>query len=371
MTAPPLTTAPRCPACGHTLESGVHKGVPFLGCRRCRGAWFEAGVLARATETDVDLPPLPGTVRVKGSRLACPRCRLQLDMRPYSLESGVTVDVCPGCGGVWLDHGEYGAIKAATARGTRLKAPAKLAPDGRPVDEDTRAVLAHYDQAGDGDVTGDDYLLMLFLGIPKELNVEPRRPPVVNWTLLLANVVVFAWEWQAVLHGREATVRAWAFDPANPTLLTALTAAFMHAGPIHLVGNLFMLWMMGDNVEDHLGPVGYLGFYLAGALASTYAFYVANAGSSAAMMGASGAIAAVMAAYFIACPRARIAWVVLFMPFTIPFTLFAIAWIGLQLALMSAISDSHVAYSAHVGGFAFGLVVYGLFRIHQWRRTGR
>src|SRR5512138_3310572 len=142
---------------------------------------------------------------------------------------------------------------------------------------------------------------------------------------------------------------------------------FLHGGWIHLLGNLWTLWIFGDNVEDRLGRSRYLGLYLAGGIAAALLHIFTNAGSPVPTIGASGAIAAVMGAYFRFYPFARVETLIppfFFGPtFVLPAILFLGWWFLLQffngtLSLGArAHSFSGVAWWAHVGGFAFGFAV--------------
>jgi membrane associated rhomboid family serine protease len=164
-----------------------------------------------------------------------------------------------------------------------------------------------------------------------------------------------------------AGVRGWG------ELTPVLTAMFLHGGWLHLVLNLWFLWIFGDNVEDRIGHSRYLVLYLAAGTAATLAHVIANPSSTLPTVGASGAIAGVLGAYFLAYPRARVttlipifvfihvavlpAWVVLGMWFALQFLSGA-----LSLATTQA-SAGGVAWWAHIGGFAAGLVLMPLLSI--------
>ena len=154
------------------------------------------------------------------------------------------------------------------------------------------------------------------------------------------------------------------------TWLTPFTAMFTHAGLLHLGGNMLFLWIFGNNVEDSMGPVRFVVFYLVGGLAATALQLVVGANSTTPNLGASGAIAGVLGGYIVMYPRARVVTVVfiifLFTILELPATFFLGFWFLQQLAfgaLQSAntVADGGVAYWAHVGGFAAGLLLIKLF----------
>ena len=204
-------------------------------------------------------------------------------------------------------------------------------------------------------------------------NSQRRLIPVVTWLLVAANVLVFLLE----LAGGDNFVYTWAFTPAyfsqNPTafFITIFTSMFMHASWLHLGGNMLYLLIFGDNVEDRFGHYKFLIFYLLCGMAATFAQYILAPYVEVPNLGASGAIAGVLAAYLILMPGQKIrvlvaAWIV-----RLPAILVIGAWIGLQLlsgigtlSTMNAGSGG-VAYMAHIGGFAAGLVLTLFFRKRQ------
>jgi rhomboid family protein len=156
--------------------------------------------------------------------------------------------------------------------------------------------------------------------------------------------------------------------PDKNVWLSVLTAMFLHAGWLHLGGNMLFLWIFGDNVEDALGRVGYLIFYLIGGIAAGALQFVLAPNSTIPNVGASGAIAAVLGAYIVLYPRARILTVVFFFLITLielPALIVLGLWFVLQLfqgvSGLAANVNGGVAYWAHVGGFGFGVIVAFLF----------
>ena len=156
--------------------------------------------------------------------------------------------------------------------------------------------------------------------------------------------------------------------PNKNIWLSIVAAMFLHAGWLHLGGNMLFLWIFGDNVEDALGKFGYLAFYLLGGFAAVALQFVLAPNSTIPNVGASGAIAAVLGAYIVLYPRARILTVVFFFLITLvelPALVVLGLWFVLQLfqgvSGLAAQVNGGVAYWAHVGGFGFGAVVALLF----------
>jgi membrane associated rhomboid family serine protease len=239
--------------------------------------------------------------------------------------------------------------------------------------------------------------------IPIHDDNPTRRPGVVTWTLIAINVVVFLLEPISPLDpGGDANTtagfcRQLAFfrqyaaipveltrnDPLDQTagpavrggclrvrpdyqkvpFLSVLSAMFLHGGLLHLLGNMLFLFVFGNNVEDRLGRLRYLLFYLACGYAATYAFALANPTSEETLVGASGAIAGVLGAYLVLFPRARVTSVVpflFFIPLWLPAWVVLGSWFVLQWLYSAGAGSAEgagVAYLAHVVGFVAGVVL--------------
>jgi membrane associated rhomboid family serine protease len=203
------------------------------------------------------------------------------------------------------------------------------------------------------------------------LSDASRRPvhmPVVTTFIIVVNVVVFLLE----LTRGEAFVTQWSVIPAQIVSghhwITILTAMFMHGSWSHIIGNMIFLWAFGPEIEDAMGPLRYLFFYLIGGTVAMLAQVVADPHSTVPNLGASGAIAAVMGAFLVTYPRDRIKVVLFIFIFGritfIPAALLIGVWFVIQLFSAGAVAHVQtggVAYLAHVGGFVFGAATARLF----------
>jgi membrane associated rhomboid family serine protease len=234
--------------------------------------------------------------------------------------------------------------------------------------------------------------------IPLKDNIPTARFPYVTVALILANVVVYL---LAVSHGgsiisgpdTQEVVKYGAIPKAlthclskneviagnqlvcapsggMPTWQTIFTAMFMHASILHIGGNLLFLWIFGNNVEDSMGPVKYIAFYILGGIAALALQVAIDPNSTAPTLGASGAIAAVLGGYILLYPRARVLTLVFIILFftviELPAVLVLAIWF-IQQAVFGAVDLTNptgggggVAYFAHVGGFVFGLATIKL-----------
>ena len=206
---------------------------------------------------------------------------------------------------------------------------------------------------------------------------QPARFSVVTTGIIVLNVVVFLME----LAGGDQFVQQWSVIPADIVAgrhwITIFTAMFMHAGFVHILGNMVFLWAFGPEIEDAMGPLRYLSFYLLSGLAASLAQIVVMPSSTVPNLGASGAIAGVMGAFLVTYPRDQIRTVLLLGIFTritlIPAALLIGLWFLVQLfdgvGAVADVQTGGVAYMAHVGGFIFG-AVSGRFFERSLRTVG-
>jgi len=230
---------------------------------------------------------------------------------------------------------------------------------------------------------------------PLKDNIPTERFPVVTVALIVANVIVYFFLQDGFVGlpdggaGGDWPISTYAYIPCTITgdtpcqtapggpenWVTVFTAMFMHGGLLHLGGNMLFLWIFGNNVEDSMGPVKFLAFYLLGGIAATALQTAVNADSDVANLGASGAVAAVLGGYLLLFPRARVVTVIFIIFFftiiELPAMFFLVIWFA-QQALFGALdlngSGGGVAYFAHIGGFAFGLLAIKLFASERRRR---
>ena len=226
--------------------------------------------------------------------------------------------------------------------------------------------------------------------LPLKDNIPTQRTPVVTFALIGANLLMWLLYQDAGTEpGLTQSVNELAYHPCEvenscPQVgedwpLTAVTSIFMHGSWAHLLGNMLFLWIFGNNVEDTLGPVRYLVFYLLGGLAATAAqtFVTLQFGSpedgTIPNVGASGAIAAILGAYIVLHPGGTVlTWIapIFFIP--IPAMVYLGIWFVFQLieggyAFTQPSEGGGVAYFAHIGGFVFGLLTIKVFSARRAR----
>ncbi len=265
--------------------------------------------------------------------------------------------------------------------------------------------------------------------IPVGDSPRTRRTPLVNYAIILANVAVFIWmltldttflgtprqqagavaaQADSVCYTFQTTPTEidhfycrWSLQPreffdavrgdaapvTNPQprweiLLTIITAMFLHGGWLHIAGNMLFLWVFGDNIEDRLGHLGYLLFYLAAGIAASLVQGVLDASSLVPVLGASGAVAGVLGAYIVWFPKATVSvvipfFVLIFIPIPVPAVVMIGLWFlqnllaGFATLGDAAAPDQGVAWFAHIGGFLFGMLSVLLFLRRAGHRPPR
>ena len=220
-----------------------------------------------------------------------------------------------------------------------------------------------------------------------------RRTPIITIATIIACAVAFAWtqgiEASQGIAGVEEFFETWGVVPAELTAawaagdylgretLTVFTSMFLHVNLIHLVGNLVFLWIFGNNIEDRLGRIAFVAFYFAGGIVAVVAQVLIDPSSEVPMIGASGAISAVLGAYLVLFPGAKILSLV-FLGFfyqliEVPAVIVLGFWFALQLidglaSLGLAGAEGGVAFFAHIGGFVAGVGMGLLYRAVMTRR---
>jgi membrane associated rhomboid family serine protease len=226
--------------------------------------------------------------------------------------------------------------------------------------------------------------------IPIRDTIPTRNVPVVTWSLIATNVVVFLYEVTLDPAGLEALLYLFGIVPASYTqssnvglsisYLPFLTSMFLHGSWGHVVSNMWALWIFGDNVEERMGRTRFLFFYLLAGLAAGFLHLITNAQSPVPTVGASGAIAGVLGAYFVLFPHSRI---IALIPiglwpffFEVPAVTYLFVWFISQLfsGTLEALGPQDVggiAWWAHVGGFGFGMALHRLFLLPDDRKPRR
>ena len=212
--------------------------------------------------------------------------------------------------------------------------------------------------------------------IPLRALLYRRNFPAVTLLIIVVNVLCFLYEMALPVYARDVFLQHYGLVPDRFAPLTFLTSMFLHGGWLHIIGNMWFLWVFGSHIEDAMGGAKFLAFYLIGGIASAMVQFFVLLGSPVPTIGASGAIAAVMGAFLIMYPRVRVVTLVFIIIFVtsieIPAAFMLLYWFIIQfvsgLGALSNVSQAQgIAWFAHVGGFLSGALLIRLFEDRRAR----
>ncbi len=341
-----------CPSCA-TEDLRPTSNPAIFSCRNCHGVWFEDGSLNHAIAQEHEYIDQYehehhlGTALHTSERL-CIRCRVTMTNYQLLMHYTTEIDCCPDCDGVWLDKHEIDQV---------MHSP-KL-----------QQALTDLNQK----VSWDSWLFQFLTAMPAEYNVSPQRTPWITRTLVVLCSLVFG----AGLLSPE--INEWIFknlalnsDTLSPAhfVLQLLTYQFVHGGLAHLAGNMYFLWIIGDNLEDALGHAAFLALYLfAGMMAALAELLLFDTSQGPLLLvGASGAIAALFGLYLVWFRHASLTFMfIVYQKKLAPHWYFLI-WSLINLVGMFS-GQGGVAWAAHLGGFALGLLLGYLLKSYVFRKN--
>jgi len=347
-------------------------------CRKCGGCWFDAGEMKEyieflladrddiptaPIELDKEIPPVDFS---RPSR-ACPRCSHSMKEFNYAYDSNIMLDKCPGCEGIWADRGEIVKLAVHTKGNPKLEALGKsVAEEKKKAQALNDFVYASRSFAQGGGII---WLFIPKVILPLQDDNETSTFPGATLSIIAINFVVFLFQ---VLYVRDTSLffREYGLVPtvlfSGGGYMSVITSCFLHGSWLHLLGNMFFFWIFGDNVEDALGHIRFLGFYLLLGICSGLFQALLLFRVEFPAIGASGAISGIMGAYFVLYPQARIRTWFLYRIFDVPASVFLGMWILLQILFLSLHVSlripTSVGWLAHIGGFLCGMLFIWLPR---------
>lgn len=333
-------TAKRCPVCRHSLLTPTqHHGQEIDVCHHCGGLWFEKDEMnsvLSAIDNGHDNVDFSGQL---GKRLGlaerqCPDCRKSLQHYQLLEQYNLEVDVCHGCDGVWIDQDEIAAVQQSPRLRETLE-KLNTQPNWK------------------------SWVFQFLSQMPVEYNIRPHRTPWVTWALIVINVLIY-FSYAGSDNSMMAAITHFGSTPAElangERWWTPLSATFLHGSLLHLAGNMYFLWLTGDNLEDALGHWRFLGLYLLCGLAAALAQTLIDPASVIPTIGASGAIAGLFGMYLLWFRKASITFMFFVYQKKLPPWVFFLIWVGINIFGMLT-GGQGVAYMAHLGGFAAGLLL--------------
>lgn len=333
-----------CPHCPTAFLTPTHyQGTEIDLCQSCGGLWFQKqklnGLLsAQSAEDAVDYTQRLGG-KLSTANLTCPDCRGGLKHHHLLQDFTLEVDVCKRCEGVWVEHDEIEAVQHShRLHGALNRVNRKTHPG--------------------------TWLFQFFSQLPVEYNVPPHRTPWVTWALMLLNVLIFAC-YAAYPDVEEQVIALFANRPNlmshGEQLWGLLTSTFLHGNLLHLAGNMYFLWLTGDNLEDAVGRWRFLGLYLLCGIGASVVSLCFNWGSEIPSLGASGAIAGLFAMYGLWFRHASLTFMVFLWQTKLTALYYMLIWLALNLFGM-LVEQEGIDYWGHIGGFAVGMVIALLMR---------
>ncbi|PKL47606.1 MAG: hypothetical protein CVV42_12810 [Candidatus Riflebacteria bacterium HGW-Riflebacteria-2] len=363
--------------------------VVIDSCPTCHGTWYDSGELEQVLGDAFDYKALLSIVSSRLSEYICPCCKMSMRALVFKFHSGeLVIDNCPVCRGFWLDGGELASVRNLVEAIREGVAPVKVGfSSARPVSSlagtfslDDRLLLKnsaldHYRSvdyetgAEISQIPTSSYLFAFLTALPVEVFNPVRAPALGLYAMIIVNIVLYI-HTASLLPGEYLPyMREIGMVPADVLagkLYSLLTSMFLHSHFWHLFANMYVLYVFGDNVYDLFndhgkvkGPLLFLSFYLIVGVFSSIVHIVLTffnpVMSALPVVGASGAVSGVMAAYWRAFPKTRIYQIIFCYPFKIPIWVYLGIWILMNVAIaFAAGSNARISWQAHIGGFIAG-----------------
>lgn len=334
----------KCPRCRRRgMDLTWHQGIEIDFCVHCGGLWFDQRELEKIIlAQDPNFPADYQIVEHLGkltrvTELPCPNCKIPyLEEYAYLQGNPLKIEVCPKCFGLWLDEGELEHAKVAH----------HVQPCESAIDQKT-----HWGH----------WLFQFFLALPVEFNIRPRKIPYVTFTLIALNIFVylaqFIWGTEMLERHLAMVTNQWG---QSKWFLNLLTYQFIHYGFVHMAGNLYFVYILGDNIEDAMSRIGFLAFYLFVGIMGGVTQSLVQKEELVMIAGASGSVAGLMAAYAFWFRRARLTFMLLIFQFKLSSFWYFGIWILFNV-LGLFFQPNALAWWVHVGGFGWGLLVAYLY----------
>ncbi len=362
-----------CPECRKRLVRTKAPNGIFFECPRCQGRAVSLAVVRRVVETKYTNRLWRRVIHGESRKgVNCPACERPMDEVAIPFDGhAINLDICRSCQFLWFDPHEFEQLpEKPPVSKPETEIPPKVREQMALLEVHSIAERARESDSDDEQPDEAWKWLPAMLGLPVEHEVHPIRSwPWVTWSLTAATVIVSLLAFSQI----ESIVQEFGMIPNQAGRyggLTFLTSFFLHAGVLHLVGNMYFLLVFGDNVEDHLGWLRYLLLLVGAALVGDLIHILAEPRSTIPAIGPSGGISGVIVYYALQFPRARLGffvrWGYFFRWFYMPAWTALICWLLLQAfgAYQQVTGFSNVSALAHLGGASVGLLCW-LF----WRQT--
>ncbi len=327
----------RCPDCrSHLMKPFIFKNIEVDKCAICSGLWFEKNELEKVISSydTIHNPSIIENLGLFRGRISkeCPECKVQMNQYDIAWESNESITVCKQCAGLWMDSARIEHLQAFYEAPSVLKEIEK------------KTTLGHW-------------IFQFILSLPVEFNLKPKKTPYVTISLIVINsLIMFTF---LIMEQSQYYIDLWGLLPSSDRdivfFINLFSYQFLHGGLFHLMGNMYLLYILGNNTEDVLGHVHFTLFYLlTGALAGV-AQTIFTPTMNIPLVGASGAIAGVMACYMVIFRKARLTFMFIVWQKKLSVRWYFLIWVIINVVSIF-ISELQVAWYAHLSGFMAGLL---------------
>ena len=353
----------QCPACGlHalvpvTLVRQAHgrwtqqdppaptsaESVVLDTCPVCFGAWFDRSEFDLLGDDGVD-PVKLAAVEVRHSARVCPRGHGPMYEHHLRDLLRTPIECCPRCAGIWLDGAE------------RRKLAVRTTVEGQ---QDLKEKVLR---------RGAIWVAQVITSLPVEVDNPARGTPWLVYVLMIGFLLLFVAEAQGIVFYRDwAVISGKLVRDYEDSVHTLVTHQFLHGSWVHVLFNAYFLYIFGDNIEHLFGRLRFALLFVGAGIAGGALHVLLSHATATPVVGASGSIAGVMAAYLWSFPRAKLFQTIFFIQLKIPAWLYLGAWVLLQLVMALFTDKVQFAWFSHLGGFVFGLMLTPLV-LHRRRR---
>lgn len=323
-------------------------GVVVLDtCPVCFGAWFDRGEFDILGNSEVDATRL-ATTGARQSPRVCPRGHGPMLEHRLPDVIRTPIECCPACAGIWLDGEERRKLAVRTTKEGQQDLKEKVM---------RRGVI---------------WVAQVITQLPVEVDNPARGTPWLIYALLVGFLGLFVMEAQGVVFYRDwAIISGKLVREYDTSVHTLFTHQFLHGSWYHVLFNAYFLYIFGDNVEHLFGRWRFLLLFIGAGIAGGGLHVLLSKATATPVVGASGSIAGIMAAYLWSFPRAKLFQTIFFVQVKIPAWVYLGAWVGLQLVMGFFTTKIQFAWFAHLGGFLFGLLITPLVLRVRRREVAR
>lgn len=377
-----------CPVCHEILQNKEFETQSIDECPVCGGIWFDEGELHEVA-SHLILDNKVNGLSIKESvnrkiiladknnqpERKCPKCNIRMTVINYAYNSNVVLDRCVSCGGLWADKNEIEAV-ARIIKGNPAvdKYADALAGMTAEIEESKRVTEEITSLSSDLMRQGSIPLFAWpIIPLPLKDDLPTEKFSKVTFGLIVVNILIFIVQLALVSAKDESYFRLLGVVPflgfSIDRWYSFFTSMFIHGGWLHVLGNMFYLWLFGNNIEDKIGSIKFIIFYLLCGILGGVVFCIMHHSLNEPGIGASGAISGILGAYLILFPKADLSVLWLGKIRTVPAIFYLLFWMFFQLIYgMVALGAKGVAigYWAHIGGFIAGLSLIHFFK----RKTG-